>query len=403
MLVVICFHFTIFVVLETTRDRTQANAPEVVICFHFTIFVVLETTYWNRSSLRGTLWFAFILLSLSYWKQPNTVFMSPSDGCDLLSFYYLCRTGNNRDPQQTLRLPVVICFHFTIFVVLETTHGGRSIAEPPLWFAFILLSLSYWKQRNWGYPIQLFCCDLLSFYYLCRTGNNVLPPLLPPTMVVICFHFTIFVVLETTKMNEQRSAVTLWFAFILLSLSYWKQLLLLRDAHGGGCDLLSFYYLCRTGNNRRPHHPLAAGVVICFHFTIFVVLETTEEYYGEERAKLWFAFILLSLSYWKQQRKCLPFLMPSCDLLSFYYLCRTGNNIRRKGHVFQVVVICFHFTIFVVLETTHHLHGGTLRELWFAFILLSLSYWKQLPFSYKSLASCCDLLSFYYLCRTGNN
>ena len=41
--------------------------------------------------------------------------------CDLLSFYYLCRTGNNPQPLTISVLVVVICFHFTIFVVLETT------------------------------------------------------------------------------------------------------------------------------------------------------------------------------------------------------------------------------------------------------------------------------------------
>ena len=43
---------------------------------------------------------------------------------------------------------------------------------------------------------------------------------------------------------------------------------------------------------------------------------------------------------------------PSCDLLSFYYLCRTRNNITQVVRILDHVVICFHFTIFVVLETT---------------------------------------------------
>ena len=42
------------------------------------------------------------------------------------------------------------------------------------------------------------CCDLLSFYYLCRTGNNDIAINVARNIVVICFHFTIFVVLETT-------------------------------------------------------------------------------------------------------------------------------------------------------------------------------------------------------------
>ena len=46
------------------------------------------------------------------------------------------------------------------------------------------------------------CCDLLSFYYLCRTRNNLLCDEDGKCVVVICFHFTIFVVLGTTKDGE---------------------------------------------------------------------------------------------------------------------------------------------------------------------------------------------------------
>ena len=90
--------------------------------------------------------------------------------------------------------------------------------------------------------------------------------------------------------------------------------------------MLSFYYLCRTGNNFCEDFILDEEVVICFHFTIFVVLETT---------------VTMALA-----RDC------CCDLLSFYYLCRTGNNAYTSVAAINVVVICFHFTIFVVLETT---------------------------------------------------
>ena len=270
-----------------------------MICFHFTIFVVLETTGFGSAESQWELWFAFILLSLSYWKQhpggdcwleyvvicfhftifvvletTHIVSFLDAKGCDLLSFYYLCRTGNNKNPVSYRSGAVVICFHFTIFVVLETTRKNGCAIYRVLWFAFILLSLSYWKQPRWK-------------------ANAV-------RLVVICFHFTIFVVLETTPYRRLDLFPLLWFAFILLSLSYWKQ--------------LSPYYACET------------TVVICFHFTIFVVLETTRKNHSIHEHGLWFAFILLSLSYWKQQDWRIPPGADSCDLLSFYYLCRTGNN-----------------------------------------------------------------------------
>ena len=246
-----------------------------MICFHFTIFVVLETTPWRLSPRLSWLWFAFILLSLSYWKQPPLRSDRRERSCDLLSFYYLCRTGNNNVKSACCIRGVVICFHFTIFVVLETT-----IALP---------------------PCSTSRCDLLSFYYLCRTGNNGLTNCKPWSW--------------------------LWFAFILLSLSYWKQHIDAPDVPASGCDLLSFYYLCRTGNNGEVERRI--------------------------RPPLWFAFILLSLSYWKQH--CIPrnFVATCCDLLSFYYLCRTGNNLNNFINSIFCVVICFHFTIFVVLETTY--------------------------------------------------
>ena len=245
------------------------------------------------------MWFAFILLSLSYWKQHGNGLMPYLSGCDLLSFYYLCRTGNNFWKIGCIPIWVVICFHFTIFVVLETTQNADKDVQHMLWFAFILLSLSYWKQPPPPASTTDFGCDLLSFYYLCRTGNNYL--------------------------DNQFQDNKLWFAFILLSLSYWKQ-----------------QFECRQ---------IEWQVVICFHFTIFVVLETTTR---------------LSFRY----DSC-------CDLLSFYYLCRTGNNWKILRRTSPIVVICFHFTIFVVLETTYRQLRRSRTRLWFAFILLSLSYWKQ--------------------------
>ena len=177
-----------------------------MICFHFTIFVVLETTHIKYYKALNTLWFAFILLSLSYWKQPLNSANSSSVSCDLLSFYYLCRTGNNFAKVARITEFVVICFHFTIFVVLETTDISKVFTNEGLWFAFILLSLSYWKQPECGGLRAVGGCDLLSFYYLCRTGNNFLLMVMKEGNVVICFHFTIFVVLETTTLynNMER-------------------------------------------------------------------------------------------------------------------------------------------------------------------------------------------------------
>ena len=134
-----------------------------------------------------------------------------------------------------------------------------------LWFAFILVSLNHWKQHlQWvTYPIH----------------------------VVICFHFSIFEPLETTKHIEYGRESTLWFAFILVSLNHWKQ--------------------------QYPNQYNLQHVVICFHFSIFEPLETTLPLLIPCNFALWFAFILVSLNHWKQQLMSAFLLLNRCDLLSF--------------------------------------------------------------------------------------
>ena len=118
---------------------------------------------------------------------------------------------------------------------------------------------------------------------------------------MICFHFSIFEPLETTMIAIEVNVLLLWFAFILVSLNHWKQLLI----------------TALTGSL----------VVICFHFSIFEPLETTYCCGNVTRLMLWFAFILVSLNHWKQRKR-------------WFHLAKSW------------VVICFHFSIFEPLETT---------------------------------------------------
>ena len=162
-------------------------------------------------------------------------------------------------------IPVVICFLFSIFDVLETTIKEPKYISFWLWFAFFLVSLTYWKQPNVAVTMW--------------------------KLVVICFLFSIFDVLETTFMGEIISPARLWFAFFLVSLTYWKQ------------RCFKFCFSC--------------SVVICFLFSIFDVLETTFASRGQNYAMLWFAFFLVSLTYWKQHHYRFVAVVTRCDLLSF--------------------------------------------------------------------------------------
>ena len=100
-----------------------------MICFHFSIFESLETTEKHFLPLEKLLWFAFILVSLNHWKQHNLL--------------------------QVCHQTVVICFHFSIFESLETTAVAASDKNGLLWFAFILVSLNHWKQQLPFVPVHL--------------------------------------------------------------------------------------------------------------------------------------------------------------------------------------------------------------------------------------------------------
>ena len=144
----------------------------------------------------------------------------------------------------------MICFQSIIFDILKTTLPPKFSLCNMLWFAFNLLSLTYWKQLYWTRLTYFICCDLLSIYYLWHTENN----------------------------NEIRKSVDLplWFAFNLLSLTYWKQ--------------------------RSIAVRMSECVVICFQSIIFDILKTTGLYHNAPTC--------------------------CCDLLSIYYLWHTENNIR---------------------------------------------------------------------------
>ena len=192
----ICFQISIFEPLETTRPRYASvstslwfafklvslnhwKQPDwrfgerktVVICFQISIFEPLETTGTFKEISFQRLWFAFKLVSLNHWKQLSITITST--------------------------VYVVICFQISIFEPLETTWRRKRIVVDSLWFAFKLVSLNHWKQLG------------------CRFGIF--------NSVVICFQISIFEPLETTIIKQPIIRLWLWFAFKLVSLNHWKQ------------------------------------------------------------------------------------------------------------------------------------------------------------------------------------
>ena len=163
-----------------------------------------------------------------------------------------------------------------------------------LWFAFIFVSLqSLRQQRNHSFEL-VGCCDLLLFSYLCK-------------------------VLDNAKLTPCQ-AITLWFAFIFVSLQSLRQR---RDDYANidtSCDLLLFSYLCKVLDNQ------ITGT--------------------KTRHRLWFAFIFVSLQSLRQLSRNKNTRFDSCDLLLFSYLCKVLDNLVARRYFQGQVVICFYFRIF---------------------------------------------------------
>ena len=210
--VVICFQISIFEPLETAILRRQTGINRlwfafklvslnhwkqlgkydrsiscVVICFQISIFEPLETAILFKIILFVVLWFAFKLVSLNHWKQQE--FFLPLGSSVVICFQisifepletaiafdYSAKVGLwfafklvslNHWKQRTVhRKPyhiVVICFQISIFEPLETASHLRNNFPIRLWFAFKLVSLNHWKQREKPFWHTGRCCDLLS-------------------------------------------------------------------------------------------------------------------------------------------------------------------------------------------------------------------------------------------------
>ena len=144
-----------------------------------------------------------------------------------------------RENTAQVNLLVVICFQISIFEPLETTWPWRLETSALLWFAFKLVSLNHWKQpspKAICAPLVVICFQISIFEPL---ETTFYPEGCERNGVVICFQISIFEPLETTAHKKVNVVVELWFAFKLVSLNHWKQRTVGRSHGADGCDLLS--------------------------------------------------------------------------------------------------------------------------------------------------------------------
>jgi len=143
------------------------------------------------------LWFTFEFLSLIKFFQYSWVLFIPAIGCDLLSNFYLWLSSFNGDWPTDRRWE--------------------------LWFTFEFLSLIKFFQY-WDLEYEaLWCCDLLSNFYLWLSSFN--------------------------NSGCRRTSLLLWFTFEFLSLIKFFQLVYYWFDSTSSCDLLSNFYLWLSSFN----------------------------------------------------------------------------------------------------------------------------------------------------------
>ena len=144
--------------------------------------------------------------------------------CDLLSKLYLWLTSYIQRISTSWRARVVICFQNCIFDLLHTSNRFRFYHVNGLWFAFKIVSLTYFIHLIGASIEASACCDLLSKLYLWLTSYIFLWIDFHFRIVVICFQNCIFDLLHTSILNLSKEVAPLWFAFKIVSLTYFIHL-----------------------------------------------------------------------------------------------------------------------------------------------------------------------------------
>ena len=144
-----------------------------------------------------------------------------------------------------------------------------------LWIAFIFQYLWDTKQQVRALFLQLYCCELLSFFSIFGIQNNIYVCLLHLLYVVNCFHFSVSLGYKTTFAIQLTNKILLWIAFIFQYLWDTKQPLQNKLLIELSCELLSFFSIFGIQNNHCSRLLLLLSVVNCFHFSVSLGYKTT--------------------------------------------------------------------------------------------------------------------------------
>ena len=146
------------------------------------------------------LWIAFIFQYLWDTKQPSAIILTPSNSCELLSFFSIFGIQNNFGEIEDILSLVVNCFHFSVSLGYKTTVGSGLTINSGLWIAFIFQYLWDTKQLFLFSGGFLLSCELLSFFSIFGIQNNIMKTKQKTKIVVNCFHFSVSLGYKTTRL-----------------------------------------------------------------------------------------------------------------------------------------------------------------------------------------------------------
>ena len=169
---------------------------------------------------------------------------------------------------------------------------------------------------------------MLSFYCIFEIQHNYPVQLHFSNVVVNCFHFTVSLRYNTTNCRFSIVVHWLWIAFILLYLWDTTQPWIYAHIQLSGCELLSFYCIFEIQHNNQRIGETWIKVVNCFHFTVSLRYNTTNNLSHCTWLTLWIAFILLYLWDTTQRIDFSSIILAGCELLSFYCIFEIQHNLK---------------------------------------------------------------------------
>ena len=173
------------------------------------------------------MWIAFIFLYLWDTTQLNDGVKQSVVGCELLSFFCIFGIQHNITFFKESEIFVVNCFHFSVSLGYNTTTWSMFSANNGLWIAFIFLYLWDTTQLFAERYELSYGCELLSFFCIFGIQHNMANERDNAWGVVNCFHFSVSLGYNTTKIVVDHIDNMLWIAFIFLYLWDTTQLFVL--------------------------------------------------------------------------------------------------------------------------------------------------------------------------------